>query len=197
MKLDSHSLIAAPMRENPEMSSLPPAAQRVVITLRTFGWISFWLQVVLGVIAALILLVAVAFDRNGGTQPSTQGTGFGIFFAICGLVSLGAGAYFAFRYTRTAQQLQETGRPSKAETLQIIRIGLIINLVGMLLTILGAQAVVGSVLAKSLSQQGAVLDASRYVQPLELFVVQGNINTITAHFAGIAASLWLFNRVSK
>jgi len=74
---------------------------------------------------------------------------------------------------------------------------LIVNLVGMLLTIFGAQAVVGSVLTKSLSQQGAVLDPSRYVQPLDLFVVQGNVNTITAHFAGIVASLWLFNRVSK
>jgi hypothetical protein len=185
------------MREKPDTSSLPPTAQRVVATLRTFGWISFWLQVVLGVISSIILLLSVAFSRNPASQAGTQGTGFGIFFAICGLVALGVGAFFAFRYTRISQQLLETGRPSKAETLQIIRLGLIVNLVGMLLTIFGAQAVVGSVLAKSLSQQGAVLDPSRYVQPLDLFVVQGNINTITAHFAGIAASLWLFNRVSK
>jgi uncharacterized membrane protein YidH (DUF202 family) len=186
------------MREKPDTSSLPPAAQRIVAALRTFGWISFGLQVFLGFVAVCILLVsAVASSTNTGSQAGTQGTGFGIFFAICGLVALGLGAFFAFRYTRIAQQLRETGRPSKAETLQTIRLGLIVNLVGMLLTILGSQAVVGSVLTKSLSQQGAVLDASRYVQPLDLFVVQGNINTITAHFVGIAASLWLFNRVSK
>jgi len=185
------------MREKPDTSSIPPAAQRIVFTLRTFGWISFWLQVVLGIVSAIILLVSVASNTNTKAQGSTQGTGFGIFFAICGLVALGIGAFFAFRYTRISKQLLETGRPSKAETLQAIRLGLIINLVGMLVTILGAQAVVGSVLTKSLSQQGAVLDASRYVQPLDLFVVQGNINTITAHFAGIVASLWLFNRVSK
>lgn len=185
------------MREKPDTSSIPPAAQRIVFTLRTFGWISFWLQVVLGVVSAIILLVSVAFNTNTKAQGSSQGTGFGIFFAICGLVALGIGAFFAFRYTRISRQLLETGRPSKAETLQAIRLGLIVNLVGMLLTILGSQAVVGSVLTKSLSQQGAVLDPSRYVQPLDLFVVQGNINTITAHFAGIVASLWLFNRVSK
>lgn len=185
------------MREKPDTSSIPPAAQRIVFTLRTFGWISFWLQVVLGIVSAIILLVSVASNTNTKAQGSTQGTGFGIFFAICGLVALGIGAFFAFRYTRISKQLLETGRPSKAETLQAIRLGLIVNLVGMLVTILGAQAVVGSVLTKSLSQQGAVLDASRYVQPLDLFVVQGNINTITAHFAGIVASLWLFNRVSK
>ncbi|HEY9613237.1 DUF3611 family protein [Allocoleopsis sp.] len=185
------------MREKPDTSSIPPAAQRIVFTLRTIGWISFGLQVVLGVVSAIILLVSVAFNTNTKTQGGTQGTGFGIFFAICGLVALGIGAFFAFRYTRISKQLLETGRPSKAETLQAIRLGLIVNLVGMLVTILGAQAVVGSVLTKSLSQQGAVLDPSRYVQPLDLFVVQGNVNTITAHFAGIVASLWLFNRVSK
>lgn len=185
------------MREKPDTSSIPLSAQRIVFTLRTIGWISFWLQVVLGVISAIILLLSLAFSRNTAAQASTQGTGFGIFFAICGLVALGIGAFFAFRYTLISKQLLETGRPSKAETLQAIRLGLIVNLVGMLLTIFGAQAVVGSVLTKSLSQQGAVLDPSRYVQPLDLFVVQGNVNTITAHFAGIVASLWLFNRVSK
>jgi hypothetical protein len=72
----------------------------------------------------------------------------------------------------------------------------------MLLTIVGAQAIVGSILAKSLSQpQGALglgtLDLNRFVQPLDLFVVQANTNTIAAHFVGIAASLWLFNRVNR
>jgi hypothetical protein len=120
-------------------------------------------------------------------------------------VTLGVGAYFAFRYTRISKELLESnaaGRPSKADTLQIIRLGLIVNLVGMLLTIVGAQAIVGSILAKSLSQpQGALglgtLDLNRFVQPLDLFVVQANTNTIAAHFVGIAASLWLFNRVNR
>jgi hypothetical protein len=70
----------------------------------------------------------------------------------------------------------------------------------MLLTILGAQAIVGSILAKSLSQpQGGftAIDPSRFVQSVDLFVVQANTNTIAAHFVGIAASLWLFNRVNR
>jgi hypothetical protein len=195
------------MREKPDTSSLPPALQRVAVTLRTIGRISFWLQAVLGVISGLILVFATFSSSVGrqATQGNTQGTGFGIFFAICGLVTLGVGAYFAFRYTRISRELQESnpaGRPSKADTLQIIRLGLIVNLVGMLLTIVGAQAIVGSILAKSLSQpQGALglgtIDLNRFVQPLDLFVVQANTNTIAAHFVGIAASLWLFNRVNR
>jgi hypothetical protein len=195
------------MREKPDTSSLPPALQRVAVTLGTIGRISFWLQAVLGVISGLILVFATFSSSVGrqATQGNTQGTGFGIFFAICGLVTLGVGAYFAFRYTRISRELQESnpaGRPSKADTLQIIRLGLIVNLVGMLLTIVGAQAIVGSILAKSLSQpQGALglgtIDLNRFVQPLDLFVVQANTNTIAAHFVGIAASLWLFNRVNR
>jgi hypothetical protein len=193
------------MQEKPDTSSLPPALQRIAFTLRTVGGISFWLQTVLGVISTLVLLFAT-FSSNVGrqtNQASNQGTGFGIFFAICGLVTLGVGAYFAFRYTRISKELQVSnaaGRPSKADTLQIIRLGLIVNLVGMLLTILGAQAIVGSILAKSLSQpQGAftAIDPTRFVQSVDLFVVQANTNTIAAHFVGIAASLWLFNRVNR
>lgn len=190
------------MREKPDPSSIPPAAQRVVFTLRTIGRISLWLQGGLGVISILILVFATFSTSIGRQNPqgSSQGTGFGIFFAICGLVALGVGGYFAFRYTRIARQLLETGRPSKAETLQTIRLGLIVNMVGMLVTILGAFATIGSLLAKSVSQFGGTLtaiDPSRFVQPADLFVVQANTNTIAAHFVGIAASLWLFNRLSK
>jgi hypothetical protein len=193
------------MREKPDTSSLPPVLQRAVFTLRTVGNISFWLQTVLGVISGLILLFATFSGSVGrqANQANNQGTGFGIFFAICGLVTLGVGAYFAFRYTRISRDLlasNAAGRPSKADTLQVIRLGLIVNMVGMLLTLLGAQAIVGSILAKSLSQpQGALtaFDPTRFVQPLDLFVVQANTNTIAAHFVGIAASLWLFNRVNR
>lgn len=192
------------MREKSETSSLPPALQRVALALRTFGGISFWLQLVLGVVSLFILVFATISGSAG--RSANQGTGFGAFFAICGLVTLGVGAYFAFRYTRLARNLLESnaaGRPSKSDTLQIIRLGLIVNLVGMLLTIVGAQAIIGSILAKSFAQpQGAVgvggiVDLNRFVQPLDLFVVQANTNTIAAHFVGITASLWLFNRVNR
>ncbi|HCA97425.1 MAG TPA: hypothetical protein DEP38_23305 [Cyanobacteria bacterium UBA9226] len=190
------------MLENRDRSSLPTALERVALTLRTTGWIAFWLQLVLAVISGAILLVFTIFRNNANSQ-SVQGIGFGIFFAICGLVTLGVGIYFAYRYTRIARDLLEgepSTKPSKADTLQTIRLGLIVNLVGMLFPILGAQAVIGIIVGTSLSQPtgAAVLsNNNQYVQSLDLFVVQANVNTITAHFVGIAASIWLFNRVSR
>ncbi|NEO97302.1 MAG: DUF3611 family protein [Symploca sp. SIO2E9] len=189
------------MPEQLQPSSLPPALQRVALTLRLVGRIAFWIQLVLAIVSGAILLVYGAFG-NRGTQESVQGIGFGIFFALCGLVTLGVGIYFAFRYIRLAQKLLVAGsaeRPSKADTLQAIRFGLIFNLLGMLFTLLGAQAVIGIILGISFSQPtGPGLNVTQYgVNSFDLLVVQANINTITAHFVGIVASIWLFNQVNR
>lgn len=173
----------------------------IASTFRLTGWISLWTQLVLGVVSGGILLFAVISQRGGSNNP---GTGLGIFLAISGLITLGVSIYVAFRYTRIGRQLQSANsdnRPSKIKTVQIVRLGLIVNLVGMLITLLGAQAIVGALLTKSLTvpQLGAgaytQLDPSRIIQPLDIFVVQANTNTVSAHFAGLVASIWLLNRI--
>jgi hypothetical protein len=91
-------------------------------------------------------------------------------------------------------------RPSKGNAIQAIRIGLIVNLAGMLLTLLGSEAIIGGLLAKSLAQaQGVttIYDPSRLIQSLDIFVVQATTNIIAAQFAGIATSLWLLQRVNR
>jgi Protein of unknown function (DUF3611) len=116
-----------------------------------------------------------------------------------------AGAYWSFRYTRLSRQLQTPDtkvRPKRGDAIRAIRIGLMINLTGMLLTLLGAQAIVGSLLAKSLSQPqgGAIYDPGRvtqFIQSLDIFVVQANTNTVSAHFVGVLASLWLVRCMSR
>jgi hypothetical protein len=93
-------------------------------------------------------------------------------------------------------------RPKKSETLQLIRTGLVVNLVGMFLSILGAEALAGIVLLKILTlPQGSVAfgtqNLSQFVNPVDLIIVQANTNSIMAHFAGIACSLWLLQRLSN
>ncbi|MFP4123064.1 DUF3611 family protein [Coleofasciculus sp.] len=189
------------MRELPDTSSLPTPLQRVALVLRTFGRIAIGVQSILGFVSLGILLTGIV-GRSLGPAEDKQGVGFGIFLAICGLVTLGVGVYIAWRYTRISKQLL-TGnvetRPSKADTLKTIRLGLIVNMAGMLLTILGAQAIIGSIVLRSISQPSGltVYEASRFVRPLDLFLVQANINTITAHFVGIAIAIWLFNRINR
>jgi hypothetical protein len=192
------------MEQQPDNAPLPPALQRIASMLRLSGWVTFWLQLALGVIA-LVLLTVFAVSRTSNdpnAQGGAGGTGFGIFCALCGLVTLAIGIYFAFRYTRFSAQLRaaNTGkRPSKAETLQLLRLGLIINLVGMFFTILGSGAIVGSILTDALagSQTGDVFAARRYINPVDLFGVQANIITVSAHFIGIIAAIWLYSRVNR
>lgn len=196
------------MPETSNTSSVPPAIKRVAYNLRLAGWIGFWVQLVLAVVSSLTFLFAVTSVQRPtapGAAGNNPGTGGGIFFAVCSILVLYFSIYQAFRYTRLSRQLQERNpniRPKKADTIKRLRLGLIVSLVGLLLAVLGAEAITGTLLAKSLAQaQGvAIYDPqfiNRIIQPLDIFVVLANTHTITAHFAGVGASLWLLNSITK
>lgn len=198
------------MANRTESFSLPPAVRRVAEAFRLVGWISFWSQLVLAIISAAVLLFA-GLSLNSATTTTAPGvpavganpeTGAGLFFAICGLVVLFGGAVWAFAYTRLARRLKtpnSQARPKRGDALQALRIGLLVNLIGMLLTILGAQAIVGSLVAKSFAQGVAIFSGNplRFINPLDVFLVQANINIIMAHFVGLAATLWLLRSVNR
>jgi len=185
-------------------SSPSSQLQEIAQAFRLTGWISFWAQLVLGVVATVILGFA-SFSRDVASNQKGVGTGLGIFFAVVAVITLGASIFWAFRYTRISRQLQSSNpnnRPRKADTIQLLRLGLSINLVGLLLSLVGAQAIVGALLAKSLTlPQAGVgvyqIDPSRIIRPLDIFVVQANTNTVAAHFAGLIGSLWLLNRINR
>lgn len=177
--------------------------QEIAQAFRFTGWISFWAQLVLGVIAAVILGFA-SISRDVASNQRSIGTGLGIFFAVVAVIVLGASIFWAFRYTRISKQLQSSNpnnRPRKADTIQLLQLGMTINLAGLLISLVGAQAIVGALVAKSLTLPGGVgvfqIDPSRIIRPLDIFVVQANTNTVAAHFAGLIGSLWLLNRVNR
>lgn len=196
------------MLDNSDSPSIPPALRRIALAFRFTGWIGFWVQLVLAVVSTLIFLFAAASARpapNPNVNAGASGTQGGVFFAVLGLLALFFSIYQAFRYTRFARQLQDSNpnlRPKKADALKVLRVGLLSSLVGMSLSVLGAEAITGTLLAKSLSQaQGAAIYdpqfISRLIQPLDIFVVLANTHTIAAHFIGILASIWLINRVNQ
>jgi hypothetical protein len=191
------------MNENYDLTrSLPSNVQRASAILKRIGRIGFWLQIVLGVISAVLLLIASASLLSN--QQRTPGIEVGIICALGGVICLVGGIYFSWRYIRISNLMQKSdasNRPRKAETLQVIRYGLMVNLVGMLLSILGAEALAGIVLVKSLNlpQVGGIVgqDFSKFVNSVDLLIVQANTNTIAAHFSGIVTTLWLLSRITK
>ncbi|MEY3333103.1 MAG: hypothetical protein RLZZ176_1403 [Cyanobacteriota bacterium] len=193
--------------ETPSSNILAIAQQ-----FRLIGWISLWIQLVLGVISGIIVLLFGIFSQRPGSPANNPGTGFGVFLAICGILILGAGIYLAYRYTRIGKQLESpnpTNRPRKAETVQVLRLSLWVNLSGILVTLLGAQAIVGTLVARSISPTlvarsispqavtTQLFDPTRIISGLDMLIVQANTNTVSAHFAGLLASLWLMNRITK
>lgn len=194
------------MPEKSETASIPPTLKQISANIRLTGWISFWLQLVLGVIASLIFLFALLLGQNASSATANNsGTLGAAFFAVLGLFVLYFSVYQAFSYTRIANKLQDPNanfRPKKADTIKNLRLGLKVSLAGMLLSVLGAEAITGTLLGKSLAVgQGAAVfnpeTINKLIQPLDIFVVLANTHTIAAHFAGILTSLWLLNRITK
>ncbi len=189
------------MSQNPNETSISTNVLKVVRALNLAGWVGFWSQLVLAIISTLILLFAIVSQKASSSGQSNPGTGTGLFLAVLGLVAVYASIFWNYRYTAISKQLRlSENRPSRIDTAKQLKIGLAISFVGMFLTLLGAEAIVGVLVAKSLSQPQNTLvstDFTRLVQPIDIFIVQANTNTILAHFLGLVTSVWLLDRISK
>jgi hypothetical protein len=183
-------------------SDSTPTLREISNTFRRTGWISFWTQLVLTVVSGAILLFAGATVRTpqGSTNP---GTGIGVVLTVCGILVLGFNMYWSLmKYVAIGRKLNAEAavRPKKAEAIQTIRVGVIASLAGMLLALLGAEAIIGLLFQKAVSQGfgGFInVDPAKFIQPLDILVVQASINVILAQFVAIATSLWLLNKMSK
>lgn len=196
--------------------SVPPAVRRVATAFRRVGRISFWTQVVLGVVSTMVLLFSSLFLNNQSTvttvpnaagrvvtQQSNPGTGFGLFLTGCGLVALYLSIYWAYTYIRLSKKLQVSDtrqRPKRTDVFRRLRSGLFVSLVGMFLTLMGGFAVVGTLVGKSfqvsaVSVLGGLPD--QLIKGSDIFAVQGVFLVLLAHFIALAASLWLLRSMNQ
>ncbi|HEY9604927.1 MAG TPA: DUF3611 family protein [Allocoleopsis sp.] len=180
--------------------SLPATPQEVATALKKIGWIGFWIQLGLLVVSGGILLVTLAnpsLDLNASNPMSESA----VFFAVGGLLILGLSIYWNWRYIRLARRLRVSHPAThlkKSDVIRLLQQGLLVNSVGTILTLLSVAASIGTLLGKSLTQvEGLVIDnASQFVKPLDILLVQANINTMIAHFVGIVIVSWLMSRIS-
>jgi hypothetical protein len=74
-------------------------------------------------------------------------------------------------------------------------VGTIVNLFGLLTSVLGAQVIVGTLAAKSMQVfvggvAGGIV-GGQTLQPLDVLIVQANTNILSSHFVSLACLLWL------
>ncbi|KAL4451452.1 hypothetical protein ABPG75_007114 [Micractinium tetrahymenae] len=187
----------SPLETGGKLSERQEDMLRVGTALRNIGWLSFWGQLVLTVVSTIILLFSAG--TVAGTSASfTVMDIANLFGIVCGYIS----TFLAWSYTRAGRKLgllQEVKLPSIAGTV-IANSNL--NLLGMGATIISLQAIVGSLVAKTLSSASAagIYGAQRVAPPpvaFDVFSVQACTNTIMAHFAGMLFSNWILLVVNK
>ncbi|CEL92434.1 unnamed protein product [Vitrella brassicaformis CCMP3155] len=184
------------------------AVQQLQVVRRALwnvAWWSWWPQLALTVVSASILIFANTISEYLTlTQAILNGTalaGVAVFFSILSLI-------WTYGYTRLSLDLRRTA-PSKAvvSIKHWLRSGVWINLIGLLLSMVSAEQIVGVLFSKILRMSQLVFGGGpggvvRFsaptggltLQPLDILVVQANTNTSVAHLVGLLTSLWLATR---
>lgn len=177
-------------------------------SLRRWGWVSFWIQLALSLVSAVILLFSVAFTSANGPRISLYMTVFGIMASFFS-------TFWSYGYTRLSQKLQRYADATEGSDVQskaikkkdvkrTLRNGLTVNVVGMGAALLGLQAMVGMLVAKTLTSasanpffQGTASSQFNPVLALDVFLVQAATNTILSHFVSLVLCFLLLRAVDQ
>jgi hypothetical protein len=166
---------------------------------------AFWVQLVLTTVAAVIVLFSMAFTSQAGPQVSTYLTLFGI---AMGFLS----TFWSFGYTRLATRLHrfldaagEAGAPLilRSDVINMLEKGAIINVLGAGASMLGLQATIGLLVAKTLTTAtvnpflSSGTNSWNPVLAFDVFNVQATTNALLAHFFSLVVSLWLLRTIAN
>lgn len=182
--------------------SIDSLVKDTALLTRRLSWLSWWSQLILTTVSAVTLV----FARNvliqshpsiaaANSLPNFVLAGGGI---VAGYISL----FWTWASRRLARRLlrKPTTRIQCANMLRrTIKVGITINLIGMMFTIVGAEQIVGALTIKALttSRTLALDQSSSLLQPLDISVVQANTNTIFSHFTSLVALLYLARQLCK
>lgn len=187
-----------------DSSSIDPLVLKASQKLTAAGWLSWWSQLILTVISSVTFIFARNVLQSQTTSPIEFGRiaskfilpGVGIVTSIMSIIWTWGGRRLAKRFVR-----RNTSQVEAANLLRrVITVGCTLNLIGLLTSLLGAQYIVGTLVAKAMqnvvglgANMGAI--SSQTLQPLDVLVVQANTNVLTSHFVSLACLLWLTRMV--
>jgi len=187
--------------------------QLVSLRMRRVTFLSWWAQLILTVISSVTLI----FTRNVMNLESTRSVTAAAaaatnralvpnYFLAGSSIAISFGSVFwTWATRRLSRRLlrKPTTRIQAANMLRkSISVGTYLNLMGMLLALIGAGQIIGSLAIKVLTtatnqstiyQQGGVM----LLQPLDILVVQANNNTLLSHFCSLVAYLFLGRSIGQ
>ncbi|QPN70671.1 DUF3611 family protein [Synechococcus sp. CBW1108] len=184
--------------------------QLIAAALRRMGWVRLWAQVVLAVVVVGVLLFNNIGGRLAANSSRALGLGPGISLTTLAFLLLLWCIWQSGLIVRCGRALNSPVRPSKGETAKLIKRGLLADLVGLSLAVIGYQSLAGSLFVQASQQvpgffgaqiQAAPGTAGRVVglpiTSIEMLSVLGNTQVLFAHLIGLWISLWLLQRVYR
>lgn len=191
------------MTNETPLSPIPVSASSsdlgAVVALGSISWLGFWIQLIIAIASGIFLILSI-LSRNVDNNTHSIATTTGIVLSICGILILGFNVFQSFRCTRFAKKLRNAGASwsaNKDDVFRVIQVGLVVSLIGLVLTLIGAETSAGALLVRALSQpQGTmVYSADKIIRTLDILVVVTNISLAGAYVLNTIGSLWLLKRL--
>ncbi|KMM16883.1 DUF3611 family protein [Synechococcus sp. GFB01] len=184
--------------------------QRIAAALRRLGWVRFWAQVVLGVVVVGVLVFNNIGGRLVANSARAIGLGPGISLTTLAFLLLLWSIWQSWLVVRCGRALASPVRPSKGETARLIKRGVLGDLIGLSLAVLGYQSLAGSLFVQASQQVPGFFGAQIQQVPgtagrvvglpitsIEMLSVLGNTQVLFAHLIGLWISLWLLQRMHR
>ena len=168
-----------------------------------FGWIGFWLQIVLAAFAIFLMVYVLFFSSSASIQQ--RGMGFSEYLALFGFLILLFTIFLFWRYTRIGRSMADPDRrPSFSSVTRTLWMGLWASCFGIAFSMLVMIIEVSRLLLMFLrAPQGGVpviqteaYDPSNWVSAIDMVGLLADLSVLAAELVVLAFTLWLLLRVS-
>ncbi|MFN9644500.1 MAG: DUF3611 family protein [Cyanobacteriota bacterium] len=185
----------------------PIDMSRMSAALRRIGWVRFWSQVTLGVVVVGVLFFSKVGNQLAANSQRALGLGPGLSLTTLSFLVLLWSLWQGWLIVRCGRALAQPVRPSKGETAQLLKRGLLGDLLGLILAAVGYQALAGSLFVQASLQAPGCFGApisgglNRVVgfpiTSIEMLSVLSNTQVLFAHLIGLLFTLWLLQRIQR
>lgn len=190
------------MLKNPESTSPSSSADKIARIFSRYGWIGFWLQIILAAISAFIATYVLVFSRTAALQR--QGVGFNEYLELIGFLILLFTIFWFYQYTRLAGKMADPQRrPAKSSVIRTLWIGIWASCLGIAFSLFAVILEVGNFLLLFLyTPQGGVpviqtnFDPSTWISAIDMTGLLAGTFVLAGEVIVLSFSLWLLLRVS-
>ena len=180
------------------ISDLPESISGVTKLYYRSSWLSWWLQIILTTVSGVVLTFANAVRQDDGKGFLAWASGSAV--SSLGVALALVSAFWTWNVTRLARRISK-GKVEQKYAIPLLRkysqISVGISLVGMLLSLLGMEQIVGIIAAKLLTSTpllagGAATGlTTASVRAVDIFLVQACTNSLFAHFSSLVCYILL------